>query len=117
VRAGLLSQPQVIQRINETFVSTSITYPELAKMVKAGDEFAGKVAAHWFSPVTLIFLTTEGRFITRLSPLAELCEVHPDTSPRPGQMKDPESHLQNTKVFLKHLDEHFGATTTTTRRP
>lgn len=110
MRAGLLSQPEVIQRINEKFVITTITYPDLTKIAKTGDELAGKVAEHWTSPVTLLFLTPEGRFITKLSPLAELPDVHPDTSTRPGQRKDPASHLNNARLFLKHLDQHFGET-------
>jgi hypothetical protein len=68
------------------------------------------VADHWSSPVTLMFLTPEGRFITKLTPLTDLTDVHPDTSPRPGQRKDPASHLKNTRVFLKHLDQYFGET-------
>jgi hypothetical protein len=108
VRAGLLSQPQVIRRINGQFVSTTITYPELAKMAKAGDELAGKAADHWSPPVTLMFLTPEGRFVTKLDVLRNLTDVHPDTANRPGQKKDPASLSNNTRVFLEHLDQHFG---------
>jgi hypothetical protein len=109
VRAGLLSQPKVIQRINGQFVSTTITFPEMAKLAKAGDELAGKATDHWSPPVTLMFLNPEGGFLSKLDVLKNLTDVHPDTAHRPGQKKDPASLVNNTRVFLEHLDKQFGA--------
>jgi hypothetical protein len=108
VRAGLLSQPEVIQAINARFVSTTLTYSELTGFAKSGDELAGIVSANWSSPVSLMFLTPEGRFVSKLSPLKDLTDVHPDTSPRPGQNKSPSAE-QNTRIFLSHLAQQFGA--------
>src|SRR5262249_46806457 len=106
MRAGLLSQPQVIQRINDHFVSTTITYPELARLAEPGDALARAVADHWTSPVNLMFLTPEGRFVSKLTSLTDFTDVHPDTSLRPGQKRDSACDVTNTRVFMKHLD-HF----------
>lgn len=107
MRAGLLSQPQVIQRINEQFVSVSLTHHELKKLAESGHELAREIFDHWKYPVTLAFLTPEGRFITSLSTLTDLTHVHPDTSRRPSQCNSIESDVHNTQVFLKHLAQHF----------
>lgn len=108
MRAGLLSQPQVIRRLNADFVSTSIADRELVKLAKTGDRFAREVFSHWESPVNLMFLTPDGRFISKLSTLKDLTDVHPDTTVRPMQRADSESALNNMRVFFKHLDEHVG---------
>ena len=42
-----------------------------------------RCALHWTTPLVLAFYSPEGRYITKLSSLKELCEVHPDTSRRP----------------------------------
>jgi hypothetical protein len=107
VRAGLLSQPEVIQRINQQFVSTTITYFDLLELKKKGDAFATKVAPHWSNPVSLMFFTTEGEFITRLNPVHDFTDIHPDTDLRPGQQYNPNPE-QNVRRFLAHLDKHFG---------
>jgi hypothetical protein len=41
--------------------------------------------------------------------LQELTDVHPDTDLRPGQRHDFSAE-RNARVFLKHVDEHFGKT-------
>lgn len=109
MRAGLLSQPEVIQRINRQFVSTTLSYPDLRKRGDAGDELAKEILRHWQIPLVLVFLTPEGRFITKLSSLDELNEVHPDTTKRneAPQRHSLDSDANNTRVFLKHLRGHF----------
>ncbi len=107
MRAGLLSQPEVIQKVNETFVSTTMTYFDLSRLAKGGDELAGEAVRHWSNPVSLMFFTPDGRFVTKLTQLEDLTDVHPDTDLRPGQRHDP-SPERNVKVFLKHVDEYFG---------
>lgn len=109
MRAGLLSQPEVIQRINQQFVSTTLSYPVLKKYADSGHAIAREVLLHWNIPLVLVFLTPEGQFITKLSSLAELTEVHPDTTKRTEatQYHNPESEVNNTRVFLKHLDKCF----------
>lgn len=107
MRAGLLSQPQVIQTINERFVSTTITCLDAVELAKTGDVLAGKVVDHWSYPVTLIFLTSEGRFVTKLDVVKDLNSIHPDTSIRAGQRKHEASLEHNMQVFLKHVNDYF----------
>ena len=109
MRAGLLSQPQVIQRINQQFVSATLPYLELKKLADSGDGIAREVLAHWRTPLALVFLTPQGQFITKLSSLTDLAEVHPDTTKRPEapQYHSLQSDVNNARVFLKHLTKHF----------
>jgi len=109
VRAGLLSQPEVIRKINERFVSTTITVFDLQKLAENGNELARKVRAHWSNPVSLMFLTQEGELVTLLTPLRDLTDLHPDTGLRRGQMHNPNVE-NNVRVLLKQVDECFGKT-------
>ena len=108
MRAGLLSEPQVIQKIKERFVSTTITYADLKESVKTRDELAREVAAQFLGPVELMFLTPEGRFVTKLTSVQDF-DLHPDTDLRPGQRYNP-SPERNMRVFLNHVDKYFGKT-------
>ena len=96
----------MIRRINERFVSTTITYYDLLEVEKTGDVLAKEVAANWSNPVSLMFLTPEGKYVTKLTLLKELLDIHPDTTFRPGQTRSSSAD-QNEQIFLKHLDEHF----------
>jgi hypothetical protein len=96
----------VIQKINERFVSTTIIYSDLKEGAKSGDELAREVAMHFFGPVELMFLTPEGRFVSRLSVVQDFTVIHPDTDIRPGQKYDTSPEL-NVRVFLEHVDQHF----------
>jgi hypothetical protein len=109
MRAGLLSQPQVIRRINQHFVCATLSYFELVELRDSGNALAREVLLHWRTPLALVFLTPDGRFVSKLSSLEELNEVHPDTSRRPEapQFASANSDVDNARVFLKHLDEHF----------
>ena len=51
MRAGLLSDPKVIHRLNEDFVCTSIIIDDLQKRADAGDEYAKRLAKAWNYPV------------------------------------------------------------------
>jgi hypothetical protein len=109
LRAGLLSQPDVIQRLNQGFVSTTLSYDELFKRAKSGDALAQTVLRQYEMPLVLVFLTADGKFATRLSSLSELNEVHPDTSRRPEspQYQSVDSAVHNARVFLNHIAKHF----------
>ena len=103
----------MIQRVNDLFVSTTITFHELKKLADTGDPLARETLDHWQSPVNLMFLTQEGRFISKLSSLTDLTDVHPETSLRPGQRKTTASAQNNTRVFLDHVTKHFGDSSST----
>ena len=108
MRAGLLSQPDVIQRINQKFVSATIPYLELSQLADSGHGLAREARLHWQIPLALVFLTPEGQFVTKLSPLTDLTEVHPDTSNHPESQKHSlNSDVNNARVFLRHLTQHF----------
>jgi hypothetical protein len=109
VRAGLLSQPEVIQTLNERFVCTTINSFDLLELAKKKDELAGQAARHWSYPVCLMLLNSEGKLITKLNPIKELTDIHPDTDQRPGQRFAPTAE-NNTRVFLKRVDDYFGKT-------
>lgn len=109
MRAGLLSQPEVIRRINQKFVSATIPYIELGQLAKSGNALAQEVRRHWQVPLALVFLDSEGHFISKLGSLTDLNEVHPDTTTRPEapQFHTRDSAANNARVFLKHLNQHF----------
>ncbi len=109
MRAGLLSELDVIHKINERFVSTTITFADLKKIAKKGDELGRAVAAQFLGPVELMFFTPECRFITKLCAVQDFTEIHPDTDIRPGQSYCP-SPEHNAQVFLKRVDDFFGDT-------
>jgi hypothetical protein len=109
LRAGLLSQPEVIQRLNQQFVTTTLSYFELLQLARSENALAREVLLHWQTPLVLVFLSPEGRFVTKLSSLTDLTQVHPDTTKRPEapQYHSLESDVNNARVFLKHLNRHF----------
>lgn len=107
MRAGLLSQPEVIETVNERFVSTTISLADLMELAKADDVLANVVAFNFTNPVTVMFLSEKGRFISKLTVLDELNDVHPDTTFRPGQRQNA-SPDRNTQAFLRHVNQYFG---------
>jgi hypothetical protein len=76
-------------------------------MAKTGDELAHTVAEHFLGPVELLFLTSEGRFVTKLTSVQDLTDIHPDTDFRPGMRYDA-SPERNVRRFLQHVEQHFG---------
>jgi hypothetical protein len=99
----------VIQTINDRFVCTTITLSELKKIVKSQDDLAMEVAASFFGPVEMIFLSSEGHYVTKLTVVNDLTDIHPDTDIRAGQRRDA-SPERNMAVFLKRVEDHFGKT-------
>jgi hypothetical protein len=99
----------VIQRLNEQFVCTTLSYPEVWKLSLEGNPIARQVVDRWSVPLVLLFLTPECQFVLKLSSLAQLDEVHPETTRRPEapQRSGVDSPANNTRVFLNSLDRHF----------
>jgi hypothetical protein len=83
----------------------------LVQLGQSGNGLAREVLHHWSTPLVLVFLTPEGKFVTKLSSLTDLNEVHPDTSRRPEapQFANVNSDVNNARVFLDHLNRHFPA--------
>jgi hypothetical protein len=99
----------VIQRINEQFISVTVPAQQLKRLADSGNEIARAAFRHWQRPLILVFLSPEGQFVTKLSSLTELNEVHPDTSRRleAPQVSSFNSDVNNAHVFLKHLNQYF----------
>jgi hypothetical protein len=109
LRAGLLSDPEVIQRLNHEFVCTSAIIDDVQKQAARGDELAKQLAAQWEYPVEMMFLTPAGSVVSKLNSYQDFPGVHPDVvSPPKKQHLPREEEHSHTNIFLKHLAMHFG---------
>jgi hypothetical protein len=109
LRAGLLSDPKVIARLNRQFVSTSIIIDDLEKHAARGDRLAKKLVDEWEYPVEMMFVKPDGTVVSKLNSFKDFPGMHPDVSAPPGKRyagrKEDGSH---SKMFLEHLARHFG---------
>jgi hypothetical protein len=109
LRAGLLSDPVVINRLNKSFVSTSVIIDDVEKRAESGDELAKQLAAHWQYPLELMFLTPDGKLVSKLNSFEDFPGVHPDVSAPPKGKHVPMEHERShIDLFLKHVADHFG---------
>jgi hypothetical protein len=98
LRAGLLSDPRVSRFINEKLVSTWVLLDELKQ--HTGDRFADTLAAHWEYPLDLMFLSSDGAFVTKLNSFHDLPNPHPDVG---GHGNPFARHGRpHAEVFLEH---------------
>jgi hypothetical protein len=112
LRAGLLSDPKVISRLNRDFVSTSIIIDDLEKRAADGDDFAKKLAAEWVYPVEMMFVTPECAVVSKLNSYKDFPGMHPDVSAPPGKRHAARMQEQShSEAFLSHLGRHFGPET------
>ena len=105
MRAGLLSNAEVIERLNKEFVSTWILIDDVKRLANQGDRFAQTLATHWEFPLDLMFLTPDGRFVSKLNSFKHFKSAHPDVGHPPEGRGRAAPHID---VFMKHVDEHFG---------
>ena len=107
MRAGLLSDPKVIAQLNKRFISTTILIDDLEARAKSGDEFAKRVAAEWEYPVEFIFLSPEGKPLSKLNSFKDFPGMHPDVSAPPGKehWATKETHSDR---FLNAIDRSYG---------
>jgi len=108
LRAGLLSDPEVISRLNQSFVCTTIVIHDARKRAESGDEFAKHLAAHWKYPLQMMFLKADGSLISKLNSFQDFPGVHADVAAPPDRQRvvatDQHAHRN---AFLKHLAQHF----------
>ncbi|HEX3152058.1 MAG TPA: hypothetical protein VHR66_28550 [Gemmataceae bacterium] len=99
----------MIQRLNEQFVCTTLTYPEVWQLSEQGSKLARQVVQRWSIPLVLVFLNPESDFVFRLSSLSELNEVHPETTRRTEapQKRGTDADANNMRVFFEHVDKYF----------
>ena len=108
MRAGLLSDPEVITRLNDNFVCTTVLIDDVRKAAAKGDSFAKQLEGEWTYPLEMIFIRSDGRLISKLNSFKDFPGVHPDVAAPPGkervQVANERAHVE---LFLKHLAEHW----------
>ena len=104
MRAGLLSDPRVIETLNEKFVSTWVIIDEIMKRLgdKEHDLATMLLDQHQY-PLDFVFLSPEGKCITRLTSFKDLRAAHPAVGH--PQREPQESHVD---VFLETVAKYFG---------
>jgi hypothetical protein len=108
LRAGLLSDPEVIARLNNGFVCTSIIIDDLQKLATSGDALAKRIVGQWEYPVEFIFLKPDGTMVSRMNSFNDFPGMHPDVSAPPGhQHQALMGERTHSDVFLGHLDFYF----------
>ncbi|GAB4143509.1 MAG: hypothetical protein Tsb009_14660 [Planctomycetaceae bacterium] len=104
MRAGLLSETQVIQQINKSFVATWILVDDAIDGGKKGNEFYKTLGTKWEFPMDLMFFNSNGKFINKLNSFKHLRSAHSDVGhPPEGRGKDS----NHTLVFMRHVKKHF----------
>lgn len=99
----------MIERLNRQFVCTTLPYLALKEFGDSGNPLAREILRQWKVPLVLVFLSPEGRFVTKISSLEEVNQIHPDTTKRPEapQYHASGSERNNARVFLDHLNRYF----------
>ena len=95
----------MIARLNQRFVSTRILIDDAKQLANRGDRFAQTLASHWEYPLDFMFLTPDGRFVSKLNSFKHFKDAHPDVGYPP---KDEVWAAPHIDVFMKHVDAHFG---------
>ena len=82
---------------------------DVNKRAQAGDKLAQELAANWEYPLEMMFLTPDGKPVSKLNSFKDFPGMHPDVSAPPGTKHaaktDGQSH---STAFLNHLAAHFG---------
>jgi hypothetical protein len=108
LRAGLLSDPEVISRLNRDFVCTTVIIDDVKKRAQNGDEFAKKLKDTWNYPLQMIFLGPDGSVVSSLNSFKDFPGVHPDVAAPPGKQRiEVANERAHVDTFLKHLAVHF----------
>jgi len=109
LRAGLLSDREVITRLNSSFVNTTIIIDDLEKRAAHGDALAQHLVAQWEYPVEMVFLTPTCKLVSKLNSFKDFPGMHPDVSAPPGNRhKAADQEHSHTNIFLNHVVLHFG---------
>lgn len=109
MRAGLLSNPEVIDLINQTFVSTHVLFDDLNKRANQGDKLITELLAHWEYPLELIFMTPACKLVTKLNYFQDLPTIHRDVAHPPRSLRTggTAEWRSNEQIFLAHVAKHF----------
>lgn len=98
----------MIETVNKKFVSTWALIGDLRKLAERGDELAKTLVAHWKFPLDIMFLTPDGRLITKLK--HGLIPGVPHEKPRRTGTGIPLARERPSPVdaFLNCMAAHFG---------
>jgi hypothetical protein len=109
LRAGLLSDPEVIKRLNKTFVCTSVIIDDAQKRADAGDPLAKQLASLWEYPIEMLFFTPDGRLVSKLNSAQDFPGIHLDVvAPPKIEHKVRNDGHSHEDIFLSHIAGHFG---------
>jgi hypothetical protein len=108
LRAGLLSDPEVISRLNRSFVCTSVIIDDVTKRAKSGDELARHLVTHYEYPFEMMFLTPGCKLVLKMNSFKDFPGLHPDVSAPPGKQHVTNETRTNIGIFLKQMADHFG---------
>lgn len=97
----------MIRCINDRFVSTWILKDDLRRLANEGNKFAQEIAIDFEHPLDLMFLTPEGRLISKLNSFHDFPEVHPDVTKPPFKRRGVNQNQSHVEVFLQHMAVHF----------
>jgi hypothetical protein len=106
LRAGLLSDPEVVSRLNQGFVCTSMIIDDVKSRAERGDELAQQLATQWEYPIEMIFLTPACRLVSKLNSFKDFPGAHPDVV-APGDQFPLTDERPHIDAFLKHVARNF----------
>ncbi len=90
-------------------MNTSIIIDDLEQCAAKGDDLAKLLVAEWVYPVEMMFLTADGKLVSKLNSYKDFPGMHRDVSAPPERKhwarQDEQTHSDR---FLKHLALHFG---------
>ena len=103
MRAGLLSQPEVIDEVNRRFVSTTTIFDDASKLAAKGNGLARTIAKNWNYPVDIMFLTSDGELMGKLNSFEDFPDVHPDVFIAPKALPPGTVKRSHREIFLEHI--------------
>jgi hypothetical protein len=105
LRAGLLSEEQVIELVNRKFVATWIIVDDAEKLAQKGDAFAQTLFENWEFPLDIMFLAPDGVLLDKLNSFKDLRDAHSDVGHPPEGRGLSAPHLV---TFLRFVQSRFG---------
>ena len=94
--------------LNKSFVCTSIIIDDVNKRAENGDELAKTLEANWQYPLEIMFLTPQGKLISRMNSFEDFPGVHPDVGAPPSQQNVPmQNERSHIDAFLRHVSKYF----------
>jgi hypothetical protein len=102
LRAGLLSEKEVIRLINENFICTWALVDDVKGHAGKGNRLASVLAANWEYPLDTMFLTPSGEFVAKLNSFRDFPNAHIDVGHPEPHLPDGPSH---SDIFLKRTHE------------